>query len=149
MIKSIEKDDLLKMLRISNPFLMIDKIIDVSPSLSGYGIKEIKKDEWFFKCHFIDEPVMPGTLQTECMLQTIIAIIYSDSKNTSRNCLVVKNTVNLYSKICNPGVIKVKAQVLSISNGGIQAKAKLFFQDKLVSDGTFRFIIPENLKINI
>ena len=144
----LEKNDLSSILRISDPFLMLDKLIDISPSISGVGIKEINRDEWFFKCHFVDEPVMPGTLQSECMLQTVIGVIYSDIKNSIRNCLVVKNTVNLYSKITHPGIIKVEAKILSISNGGIQAKAKLFFQDKLASDGVFRFIIPEDLKIS-
>ena len=117
--------------------------------MSGSGIKEIKKDEWFYKCHFVDEPVMPGTLQAECMLQTIIAIIYSDKDIKIKNCLVVKNSVNLLSMICDPGQIEVKAEVVSIISGGIQAKAKLYFQDKIVSDGSFRFIIPEELKINL
>lgn len=144
----IEKNDLSSMLRISDPFLMLDKLIDISPGLSGIGIKEIKRDEWFFLCHFIDEPIMPGTLQSECMLQTLIGIIYSDVKTSTRNCLVVKNSVNLYSKITQPGTIKVEGRILSIGNGGIQAKAKLFFRDNVVSDGVFRFIIPENLKIN-
>lgn len=144
----IEKNDLSAMLRISHPFLMLDKLIDISPGLSGVGIKEIKKDEWFFLCHFVDEPIMPGTLQSECMLQTLIGIIYSDVKTAIRNCLVVKNTVNLYSKITQPGIIKVEGRILSIGNGGIQAKAKLFFQDKIVSDGVFRFVTPEELKIS-
>ena len=48
------------------------------PKKSGIGRKLLKQDEWFFKSHFTDvEPVMPGTLQTECMLQTIIAVAMS------------------------------------------------------------------------
>ena len=56
--------------------------------------------------------------------------------------------MNLYSKITQPGIIKVEGRILSIGNGGIQAKAKLFFQDKIVSDGVFRFVTPEELKIS-
>ena len=148
MLKNLDKKDLRKILRIKEPFLMIDTVINVSAGKFGLGIKKVEDDDWFYQCHFTDEPVMPGTLQTECMLQTIVSVIYSDENIKIRNCLVVKNTVNLLSMICGPGIIEVKAEITSINKGGIQAKAKLFFENKIVSDGSFRFIIPEYLKIN-
>ena len=77
---SLNKTQLSTLLRISNPFLMIDKVTNIIPSFSGRGSKHINKDEWFYKCHFTDEPIMPGALQIEAMLQTIVAIIYSDTK---------------------------------------------------------------------
>ena len=41
---------------------MIDKIVNIINLKSSRGVKYIKKDSWFFKCHFLNNPVMPGTL---------------------------------------------------------------------------------------
>src|SRR5205085_2248997 len=32
---------------------------------------DIHPDDWFLTCHFVDDPVMPGTLMYECCLHTL------------------------------------------------------------------------------
>ena len=73
--KILSKKDLIKILKITDPFLLLDKVEKIDPGKNGIGVKVLKDDEWFFKCHLIGEPIMPGTLQTEAMLQTIISKI--------------------------------------------------------------------------
>ncbi|NVO04172.1 MAG: bifunctional UDP-3-O-[3-hydroxymyristoyl] N-acetylglucosamine deacetylase/3-hydroxyacyl-ACP dehydratase [Bacteroidetes bacterium] len=51
------------------PFLLIDKIIEISED-SVVGLKNVTMNESFFNGHFPDEPVMPGVLQIEAMAQT-------------------------------------------------------------------------------
>ena len=59
------------------PMLMFDKITNIS-SKGGSKNKgiikaemEIKPDLWFFDCHFIDDPVMPGCLGLDAMWQLL------------------------------------------------------------------------------
>ncbi len=61
----------------SKAFRMIDAI-DIfaekgGPSGLGYvrGIKNVNPEEWFFKAHFFQDPVCPGSLGIESFLQTI------------------------------------------------------------------------------
>ena len=96
MQKTLNIYDLKKMLRISDPFLFIDAVDNIVPKKSGIGRKLLKQDEWFFESHFTDEPVMPGTLQTECMLQTIISVAMSGRQSEKNNHLVVKSSVNFF-----------------------------------------------------
>ena len=57
------------------PMLMIDRINQISndggSSGKGHVIAElnINPDLWFFKCHFIDDPVMPGCLGLDALWQ--------------------------------------------------------------------------------
>ena len=58
-----------KILPHRHPFLLVDKIIELSQK-QIVGIKNVTYDEWFFPGHFPNNPVMPGVLQIEALAQT-------------------------------------------------------------------------------
>lgn len=58
-----------KMLPHKYPFLLIDKITEISDQ-HVVGVKNVTMNEWFFQGHFPDAPIMPGVLQIEAMAQT-------------------------------------------------------------------------------
>ena len=57
------------------PMLMFDRITDVSEEGGEFGKGyvraefDIKPDLWFFACHFIGNPVMPGCLGLDALWQ--------------------------------------------------------------------------------
>jgi 3-hydroxyacyl-[acyl-carrier protein] dehydratase/trans-2-decenoyl-[acyl-carrier protein] isomerase len=57
------------------PFLMVDRVKEISPTGGrwnrGYLVaeKDILYDEWYFQCHFKGDPVMPGVLGVDALLQ--------------------------------------------------------------------------------
>lgn len=59
------------------PFLMVDRITGISDCGGEHGKGEIsaemdiKPDLWFFKCHFENDPVMPGCLGLDAMWQLV------------------------------------------------------------------------------
>ncbi len=57
-----------KLLPHAHPFLLVDKIIEISDR-HVVGVKNVTVDEWFFQGHFPGNPIMPGVLQIEAMAQ--------------------------------------------------------------------------------
>ena len=59
------------------PMLMFDRITEIDDNSGTFkkgSIKaelDIKKDLWFFDCHFKEDPVMPGCLGLDAMWQLV------------------------------------------------------------------------------
>ena len=59
------------------PMLMFDRISNITNTGGKFNKGEIiaeldlNPDLWFFKCHFIDDPVMPGCLGLDAMWQLV------------------------------------------------------------------------------
>ncbi len=59
------------------PMLMFDRITHISAEGGAHGKGEltaefdIKPDAWFFQCHFIGDPVMPGCLGLDAVWQLL------------------------------------------------------------------------------
>ncbi len=68
-------DHIQKTLPHRYPFLLVDKVIELSDT-HIVGVKNVSVNEWFFPGHFPGNPIMPGVLQIEALAQTggILAI---------------------------------------------------------------------------
>ncbi|MEM6823806.1 MAG: 3-hydroxyacyl-ACP dehydratase FabZ [Pseudomonadota bacterium] len=52
------------------PFLLVDRVVDISGTERATGIKNVTANEPHFQGHFPQEPVMPGVLIVEALAQT-------------------------------------------------------------------------------
>ncbi len=56
---------------------LVHRVADLEPAGGRYGLgliraeADIRPDDWFLTCHFVDDRVMPGTLMYECCLHTL------------------------------------------------------------------------------
>src|ERR1043166_10313446 len=57
------------------PFLLVDRVIEISADRSAIGIKNVTINEAFFQGHFPQNPVMPGVLIIEAMAQTAAVLV--------------------------------------------------------------------------
>ena len=62
-----------------HPFLLVDCIEDYVPGEYAIGYKNVTFDEYFFRGHFPETPIMPGVLMVEALAQTgAVAILSKD-----------------------------------------------------------------------
>ncbi len=56
---------------------LVDRVLAIEPEGGRYGLgliraeADIRPEDWFMTCHFVDDRVMPGTLMYECCLHTL------------------------------------------------------------------------------
>ena len=142
MQRTLNINDLKRMLRISDPFLFIDSVDNIVPKKSGIGRKFLKQDEWFFESHFTDQPMMPGTLLEEAMLQTIVATVYSSEKFKNKICLITSSKTNFYSKIDKPTTLIINIKILKITRLKVETSAIIKSHDNIkIASGIYNYFI--------
>lgn len=75
------------------PFLLVDRIIDITPRQKIVGLKNVTINEHFFQGHFPSKPVMPGVLIIEALAQTcgILVLREEESKGKLAYFASIKN----------------------------------------------------------
>lgn len=122
-MKELNKKRIISLIKITDPFLMVDNVKNILSLKSATGIKEVDKNSWFFKCHFINQPMMPGTLIEEAILQTIVATLYSSKKFKDKTCLITSCKTNFYSKVDKPTILNINIKILKITKLKVETKA--------------------------
>ncbi len=67
-----------------DPFLLIDEIEEMDVGTRAVAIKHIKEDDFWFKGHFPDYPVVPGVLMLEMLAQTGAVAMLSMPENKGK-----------------------------------------------------------------
>ena len=65
----IEKQDIKRYLPHREPFLFVDGVTEIIKDEYIKGFKEVKEDEYYFKGHFPDNPILPGVIIIEALAQ--------------------------------------------------------------------------------
>ena len=84
----MKASEIISLLPYEDPFLFVDEITAISESgITGYYT--FKKDSYFYKGHFKNNPITPGVLLTECMAQIGLVclgiyILKQDLKNITQ-----------------------------------------------------------------
>lgn len=68
-MSEVDTQEIMKTIPHRYPFLLVDKILEVTPGKKAVGQKNVTINEPFFQGHFPDYPVMPGVLIVEALAQ--------------------------------------------------------------------------------
>lgn len=128
------------------PFLLVDKILEVSKS-SIVGIKNVTLNEPFFVGHFPEEPVMPGVLIVEAMAQCggIMVLMGVDEPEHYSTYFMKIDKVKYRQKVVPGDQLVFKLELISpIRRGIVNMRGLAFVGDNIVAEGEFMAQVIKN-----
>jgi len=136
------------------PMLMFDRISKINENDGEFkkgslsAELEVKKDLWFFDCHFKDDPVMPGCLGLDAMWQLVgffLGWLGNPGKGRAlgvgtvkftgevlQNIKLVKYEIDM-KKIMSPG-----GTTVGLANGVVYADDKKIYTAESLKVGLFK-----------
>ncbi len=123
-----------KIIPYDKPFLMIDKVLELNKK-KIIAIKNVKKDEYYFKGHFKDFPIMPGALIVEALGQAATLLVRYNIKNhEQKDILAYKIRSAKFFRPTFPGhTLRFEAKLLFIFRNIAFVNGNVFRKEKLVS----------------
>ena len=132
------------------PILFVDEIIELKPGIESRTNLKLSKDKWFFKCHYPDYPVMPGTLVLEAMSQTMTLAVTSMDEFSDEwgGLLLLSSITNVkFKKEALPGLeLIMTAKIDSFKRGIVKGNIKCEADGEPICSCIMTIVIPNAVK---
>ncbi|NCF30570.1 MAG: bifunctional UDP-3-O-[3-hydroxymyristoyl] N-acetylglucosamine deacetylase/3-hydroxyacyl-ACP dehydratase [Bacteroidetes bacterium] len=133
----MDANDIIKMLPHRPPFLLVDKIFELSET-HVVGLKNVTMNEPFFVGHFPGAPVMPGVLQIEAMAQAGGVLLLNTVPDPENYITLFMKMDNVkFKRPVKPGdTLLFKLELISpIRRGICHMRGMIFANGNLTTEG--------------
>lgn len=105
--------DIMKIIPHRHPFLLVDRITKLEPGIMAVGYKNVTFDEYFFKGHFEEEPIMPGVLIIEALAQVgAVSLLSLDELKGKIAYFGGINKARFRRKVVPGDVLKLEVEII-------------------------------------
>lgn len=124
----MEAKDILARLPYSEPFLFVDELLHIDENWVT-GTYTFKKEAYFYKGHFKDNPVTPGVILTETMAQVGVVCLgiylLNDVFNT-KTAIALTSAETEFLKPVYPGEkVTVKSEKIYFRFGKLKCRVSM------------------------
>ena len=137
-VTSLDINDIQKILPHRYPFLLIDRVIDLTPRERIVAIKNVTINEPFFQGHFPNLPIMPGVLIVEAIAQAGGALLLTEVEDRGQKLMLFTGIERArFRRPVVPGdQVRLEVEVKSWRMNAVRMEGKAFVGDKRVAEAT-------------
>ena len=139
---SLNKNEIYDYQKNREPYLFLDFATEIIPGKSAKGYKDLKKDEWFFKVHWPNDPNMPGMLQIEALVQMSALSILSLPGNKGKIEIDIPNNPKLHLT-ADMMEVDQNEKLITLLEGKNSSKEK-FTTDTMIYEQIVKLILLKN-----
>ena len=132
------------------PFLLVDRILEVTPGKKAIGIKNVTINEPFFQGHFPGNPIMPGVLIIEAMAQVagVAGLLSPENKGKLGLFAGIENMK--FKKQVIPGdTLLIEAEFIALKMGIGKVKVNAKVNGEIAAEGEIRVAIVDKKDANV
>ncbi len=120
------------------PFLLIDRVIDLTRKERIVAIKNVTVNEPFFAGHFPNMPIMPGVLIIEAIAQAGGALLLTEVEDRDNKLMVFTGIERArFRRPVLPGdQLRIEVQVKAWRMTAVRMEGKAFVGDKRAAEAT-------------
>jgi 3-hydroxyacyl-[acyl-carrier-protein] dehydratase len=137
----IEIKEIMSILPHRYPFLLVDRVISLEPSVSVVGIKNVTINEPFFTGHFPGNPVMPGVLIIEAMAQVAGILAFKSGMQGSQVYFMSIDKVKFRKPVFPGDQLRFEVKVIQIRGNVWKWSGGAFIEDKLAAEAEFTAMV--------
>lgn len=146
-IRVMDKAEIERNIPHRDPFLMIDEVRILQEGKSCIGIKQVTGEEYFFKGHFPQKPIMPGVLVLESISQSFgAACMDTVAKNKELPLFLGIENAKFRGMVVPGDLLQMPVQVLRLGKLS-RVYAEAYVNGKLCTQANLTFILGENLHV--
>jgi 3-hydroxyacyl-[acyl-carrier-protein] dehydratase len=130
--------DILRILPHRFPFLLIDRIIDLTRKQRIVAIKNVTINEPFFAGHFPNMPIMPGVLIVEAIAQAGGALLLTEVEDREDKLMVFTGIERArFRRPVVPGdQLRIEVEVKAWRTTAVRMEGLAFVGEKRVAEAT-------------
>ncbi len=120
------------------PFLLIDRVVDLTRRQRIVAIKNVTINEPFFQGHFPGYPIMPGVLMVEAIAQAGGALLLTEIADRDQNLMVFSGIERArFRRPVVPGdQLRIEVTVMAWRRNAVRMDGQIFVGDKRVCEAT-------------
>jgi len=124
------------------PYILVDRITELTPKKKVVGIKNITGNEICFLGHFPDKSIMPATMVVEAMAQVSTFLFYEKKKKTQKlNFFLGVIKDSRFLKPVLPGdQLRIEAEAIRMTKDNATVKVTVFADDSKTAEGELIFV---------